>query len=73
MLFYQQGSRVEAAKPQVFGRKMEEVSAFINTARLYLRMKMTDEAVKGTKETISLAQARDVVPGPNYILKSLWG
>jgi len=28
--------------------------------------------VKGAKETISLAQAKDVVPGPNCMLKSLW-
>ena len=31
-------------KPQVFGGKMEEVSAFINAACLYLRIKMMDEA-----------------------------
>jgi len=29
--------------------------------------------VKGEKGTISLAQARDAVPGPNCMLKSLWG
>jgi len=28
--------------------------------------------VKGAKGTISLAQANDVVPGPNRMLKSLW-
>jgi len=28
--------------------------------------------LKGTKGTISLAQANDAVPGPNYMLKSLW-
>jgi len=44
MLLQQQGSRVEVAKPQVFSGRMEEVSAFINTARLYIRMKMTEEA-----------------------------
>jgi len=44
MLLHQQGSRVEVTKPQVFGEKMEEVSAFIYAAHLYLRMKMTDEA-----------------------------
>ena len=44
MLLYQQGSRVEVTRPQVFSRKMEEVSAFINTAHLYIRMKITDEA-----------------------------
>jgi len=30
------------------------------------------ETVKRTKETISLAQAKDAVPGPNCMLKSLW-
>jgi len=30
MLLHQQGSRIEVAKPQVFGGKMEEVSTFIN-------------------------------------------
>ena len=29
--------------------------------------------VKRAKETISLAQAKDAVPGPNCMLKSLWG
>jgi len=44
MLLHQQGSQVEVARPQVFSRKMEEVSTFINVARLYIRMKMTEEA-----------------------------
>jgi len=44
MLLHQQWSRVEVAKSQVFGGKMEEMSTFINAACLYLRMKMTDEA-----------------------------
>ena len=44
MLLQQQGSRVEVARPQVFSRKMEEVSAFINAACLYIRMKMIEEA-----------------------------
>jgi len=43
MLLQQQGSRVEIARPQVFSRKMEEVSAFVNIAHLYIRMKMTEE------------------------------
>jgi len=43
MLLQQQGSRVEIARPQVFSGKMEEVSAFVNTACLYIRMKMTEE------------------------------
>jgi len=41
MLLQQQESRVEVAKPQVFSGRMEEMSAFINVARLYIRMKMT--------------------------------
>jgi len=45
MLLHQQESRVEVAKPQVFGGKMKEVSMFINAAHLYLRIKMTEEAV----------------------------
>jgi len=44
MLLHQQGSRIEVAKPQVFSGRMEEVSAFINAARLYIRMKMMEEA-----------------------------
>jgi len=43
MLLQQQGSRVEVARPQVFSGKMEEVSVFVNAARLYTRMKMTEE------------------------------
>ena len=44
MLLQQQGSRVEVARPQVFSRRMEDVSAFINAARIYIRMKMMEEA-----------------------------
>jgi len=44
MLLQQQGSRVEVARPQVFSRKMEKVSMFVNTAHLYIRMKMSEEA-----------------------------
>ena len=44
MLLQQQGSKVEVARPQVFSGKMEEVSAFVNAACLYIRMKMTEEA-----------------------------
>ena len=43
MLLQQQGSRVEVARPQVFNRRMEEMSVFVNAARLYIRMKMTEE------------------------------
>ena len=44
MLLQQQGSRVEVARSQVFSGRIEEVSTFVNTARLYIRMKMTEEA-----------------------------
>jgi len=44
MLLQQQGSRVEVTKPQTFSRRIEEVSIFINTACLYIRMKMVEEA-----------------------------
>jgi len=44
MLLQQQGSRVEVMKPQVFSRRMEEVSAFVNIACLYIRIKMAEEA-----------------------------
>jgi len=44
MLLQQQGSRVEVARPQVFSGRMKEMSAFVNTTHLYIRMKMTDEA-----------------------------
>jgi len=43
MLFQQQGSRVEVARPQVFSGRIEEVSTFVNVACLYIRMKMTEE------------------------------
>jgi len=43
MLLQQQGSRVEVARLQVFSRRMEEVSTFVNVACLYIRMKMTEE------------------------------
>ena len=43
MLLQQQESRVEVTRPQVFSRKIEEVSAFVNVARLYIRIKMTEE------------------------------
>jgi len=34
---------VEVARPQVFSRRIEEVSTFVNAACLYIRMKMTEE------------------------------
>jgi len=45
MLLQQQKSRVEVVKPQVFSERMEEMSTFINTAHLYIRIKMAEEAV----------------------------
>ena len=44
MLLQQQKSRVEVTKPQVFSRKMKKMSAFINVARIYIRMKMMEKA-----------------------------
>jgi len=44
MLLQQQGSRVEVTRPQVFSGRMEEMSAFVNAACLYIRMKMMEEA-----------------------------
>ena len=43
MLLQQQESRVEVARPQVFSGRMEDVGAFINAARIYIRMKMSEE------------------------------
>jgi len=44
MLLQQQESRVEVERSQVFSRRIEEVSTFINVACLYIRMKMTEKA-----------------------------
>jgi len=43
MLLQQQGSRVEVARPQIFSGRIEEVSMFVNAARLYIRIKMTED------------------------------
>jgi len=45
VLLQQQGSRVEVARPQVFSGKMVKVSAFINAAHIYIRIKITEETV----------------------------
>jgi len=37
----------------------------------YQVLSIKDDALKRAKETISLAQAKDAVPGPNCMLKSL--
>jgi len=50
-----------------------EIVSRIKTCDLADPLAMRPQLLKGEKETISLAQAKDVVPGPNYILKSLWG
>ena len=33
---------MEVTRPQIFSGRMEEVSAFVNTAQLYIRIKMTE-------------------------------
>jgi len=45
-------------RPQVFSGKIEKVSTFINVARLYIRMKMTEEAA-----TIQVAWVLSYVQG----------
>ena len=45
ILLQQNGrARVEVVKPFLFSGKIEEVSAFINTARLYLSIKIMEES-----------------------------
>jgi len=56
MLLHQQGSRIEVARPQVFSGKMEEVSAFINVACLYIRMKMTEAVTTQVAWVLSYVQ-----------------
>jgi len=34
---------VEVARPQVFSRKMDRMSVFVNIAYLYIRIKMMEE------------------------------
>jgi len=36
---------VEVTRPQVFSGKIEEMSAFVNAAQLYIKMKMIEEVV----------------------------
>ena len=43
MLLQQQGSKVEVMKPQVFSRRMEKISTFVNVACSYIRMKIAEE------------------------------
>ena len=52
---------MEITKPPLFSRKIEKVSAFVNMAHLYLRIKMTEES-ESTKITQVLSYAqREVV------------
>ena len=44
LLQQNEGARVKVAKSSLFSRKIEEVSVFINTACLYLSMKMIEES-----------------------------
>jgi len=54
------GVRVEIAKPPLFSGRIEEVSTFVNTAHLYLRMKMTGES-ELTKMTWVLSYVQEGV------------
>jgi len=58
MLLQQQGSRVEVARPQVFSGRIEEMSAFVNAARLYIRMKIIEE-VAATQVTWMLLYVQE--------------
>jgi len=60
MLLQQQGSRVEVARPQVFSEKIEKVSAFINAACMYIRIKMTEEAAMTQVAWVLLYVQREV-------------
>ena len=52
---------MEITKPPLFSRKIEKVSAFVNMAHLYLRIKITEES-ESTKITQVLSYAqREVV------------
>jgi len=72
MLLQQQRSRVEVARPQVFSGKMEEVSAFVNVAHLYIRMKMTEEvAVTQVAWVLSYVQGEIVEAWKDNLLDEL--
>ena len=49
------------------------VSSSFSLFAIYLVVYSFVLLIKGAKETISLAQTKDAVPGPNCMLKSLWG
>ena len=44
LLQQNRGARVKVAKPPLFSEKIEEISAFINTAHLYLSIKIMEES-----------------------------
>jgi len=44
LLQQNRGARVKVAKPPLFSGKIEEISAFINTAHLYLSIKIMEES-----------------------------
>jgi len=59
-------------KYQMVGRRTEKLTErFVSPYKVKEIVSLN--AVKGAKGTISLAQAKDAVPGPNCMLKSLWG
>ena len=51
----------------------ERIKSATEEAKSAIRKAQKNMTLKGAKETISLAQAKDAVPGPNCMLKSLWG
>jgi len=72
MLLQQQGSRIEAAKPQVFSGRIEEVSVFVNAACLYIRMKIAEEvAATQVAWVLSYMQGGVVEAWKNNLLDEL--
>jgi len=53
---------VEVAKFFIYGRKIEEVSIFINVAYLYLSIKMTKEMETTKMAIMSWLQRRKIFP-----------
>ena len=59
--------KVQEDMTRYYNQRRSLAPVFQPGDRVYL------DALKGAKGTISLAQAKDAVPGPNCMLKSLWG